>query len=801
VPAAGAATIAVNTEADAVGADGHCSLREAITSANTDKAPFTGAGECAAGSGTDTVLVPAGHFALSLGTAEEDNNAGGDLDLRSNMTISGAGAGATTIDAKGIDRVFQVLSGRIVTIQGVTITGGMTPGGRPGFEQTGENGTGTADGNDAFAGSGGAGESGGGIFNAGALTIIDSTITHNTTGAGGKGGNAYGGEGGSAGGKGGLAFGGDGGDGGSGGGVFNAGVLTLVRTTVTANVTGPGGAGSTAVGGDGGLGKNAGFGDPGTGGNGGAGGGVAESGAAALAIDQGTISANRTGEGGEGGFGFGGTGGNGSGSGSGAFGGEGVGANGGYGGYGGGISIRTPPFGGDTAQLTNSLIEGNSTGAGALAGNGVAGNGGTGGSSAGTGGTGGEGIGGFGGPGGYGGGLYAAEKDAWSATNVTVTGNLTGSGGEAGNGFGGKGGLGGAGGGNGGPGGLGAGSDGGFNGLGGGVASGATSTSTNATISSNTVGASGAGTPGEGGKGGAGNGGGASGAPGTTLAGAPGAHLPSGLDSFSEASTTLANTILAANGPPNCEGMLLDGGHDISFPDASCPGANVDPLLMALADNGGPTETQALSAGSPALDAVPASGAGCPATDQRGVSRPQGPACDIGAFELFVPVPPVASMPSAGSTGGPAGGPATGGGGVTLASIGRLTLAPNAFPAAPSGPSALVAKRRYGTRVTFTLNEPASVRFTVVRPASGRRGAHGRCVKLTRSNRHSRKCVLLESVPGSFRRSGGAGASSFRFTGRLGGRSLRPGGYRLLAAPTAGGRTGVGTSAAFRITR
>ncbi|WP_128429497.1 choice-of-anchor Q domain-containing protein [Streptomyces cyaneus] len=54
-----------------------------------------------------------------------------------------------------------------------------------------------------------------------------------------------------------------------------------------------------------------------------------------------------------------------------------------------------------------------------------------------------------------------------------------------------------------------------------------------------------------------------------------------------------------------------------------------DPLLGPLADNGGPTDTAALLPGSPALDAAD----GCPATDQRGIARPQGAACDIGAYE------------------------------------------------------------------------------------------------------------------------------------------------------------------------
>jgi hypothetical protein len=58
---------------------------------------------------------------------------------------------------------------------------------------------------------------------------------------------------------------------------------------------------------------------------------------------------------------------------------------------------------------------------------------------------------------------------------------------------------------------------------------------------------------------------------------------------------------------------------------------STDPLLGPLADNGGPTKTQALLPGSPAIDA----GIAVPGvtTDQRGVPRPQGAAPDIGSFE------------------------------------------------------------------------------------------------------------------------------------------------------------------------
>ena len=70
----------------------------------------------------------------------------------------------------------------------------------------------------------------------------------------------------------------------------------------------------------------------------------------------------------------------------------------------------------------------------------------------------------------------------------------------------------------------------------------------------------------------------------------------------------------------------------------------VDPLLGPLAANGGPTETHEPLPGSPVLDAgdpaAPGSGGtACEATDQRGVARPQGPRCDIGAVELVVAAP------------------------------------------------------------------------------------------------------------------------------------------------------------------
>lgn len=95
---------------------------------------------------------------------------------------------------------------------------------------------------------------------------------------------------------------------------------------------------------------------------------------------------------------------------------------------------------------------------------------------------------------------------------------------------------------------------------------------------------------------------------------------------------TLTNSIVANSAGANCSGAItgsnnLDSGNTCGFTIS-----NQNPLLAALASNGGTTQTHALSVGSPAIDA----GSLCPppATDQRGVVRPFGGACDIGAFEF-----------------------------------------------------------------------------------------------------------------------------------------------------------------------
>jgi hypothetical protein len=113
---------------------------------------------------------------------------------------------------------------------------------------------------------------------------------------------------------------------------------------------------------------------------------------------------------------------------------------------------------------------------------------------------------------------------------------------------------------------------------------------------------------------------------------------------------TLKNTLIGDNdatgGGPDCSGTLTSQGYNlIELPYGGCTiagdttgnitGANAG--IGALQDNGGPTFThalersQAINAGDPA-SCTDAQGQLLTA-DQRGVARPQGLRCDIGAFE------------------------------------------------------------------------------------------------------------------------------------------------------------------------
>jgi hypothetical protein len=404
----------------------------------------------------------------------------------------------------------------------------------------------------------------------------------------------------------------DGGNGENGGAIlFGAGLLNLESVRFIDNNAGDGSDGSDGVSPGPGFDGT----DGGDGGLGGHGGAIYVSGIGSLNVTNSIFEDNSAGDGG-----LGADGGDGSGGGDGGSGGA-----GGSGGFGGAIKDSSS----GTVTVVNSSFTNNNR-----AGLGGAGDGGGDGSP--------DGPPGSGGSGGRGG---AIEGSVFSVLNSTFSGNTAGNGG--------KGGKSATGGGTGGNGGIG--------GFGGGISAGQGLTATNSTFKSNASGAGGE--SGELGIGLGGNGGIGGGiqafGPNTVLTnltidsntagvaggGAPGGSPGTGAGVRGLSGVTLNNWLVSNNVnlegsqmTANCAGTFTFGVFGISFPaNTGCPGSVGDPLLGPLQDNGGPTPTMALGVGSPAIDRIPPAGFGCPATDQRGIPRPQGPACDLGAFEVFQP--------------------------------------------------------------------------------------------------------------------------------------------------------------------
>jgi CSLREA domain-containing protein len=140
--------IHVDTTDDELKSDGDCSLREAIRAANSD----TAVDACLAGSGADTIILPAGIYTLTIGGIVEYEAATGDLNITDDLTLIGAGASTTIVDGGALDRVFHIDRfgvGVTVEMSGMTIRNGQAPGG------------------------------GGGVWNGGLLTIVNCAVTDN----------------------------------------------------------------------------------------------------------------------------------------------------------------------------------------------------------------------------------------------------------------------------------------------------------------------------------------------------------------------------------------------------------------------------------------------------------------------------------------------------------------------------------------------------------------------------------------------------------------------------------------------
>ena len=155
LPTGPGAVITVTTTDDELNGDGDCALREAIQAANTN----TAVDACVAGSGADTVLVPAGTYLLTIPGAGENGNLTGDLDILDHLTLTGDGMSLTILDGDNLDRVLHMWLGLTVEINALTVTHGQVVDAR-----------------------------GGGIYNQGTLTLNDVALLENRVVSGGGGG-------------------------------------------------------------------------------------------------------------------------------------------------------------------------------------------------------------------------------------------------------------------------------------------------------------------------------------------------------------------------------------------------------------------------------------------------------------------------------------------------------------------------------------------------------------------------------------------------------------------------------------
>lgn len=245
-PTLSAGPIVVTTTDDELNSDGDCSLREAIQAVNTNS-PVDG---CPAGSGNDSITLPAGIYTLNIAGADENDNATGDLDVFATasvvtrtLIIQGSGASTTVVDGNQLDRVFHLIAnaparGDRLVLRDLTVRNGRLPAattmGGAGLlswgrlelynviiENNATTGTGSSDVGGGFCigcgpgtGSGylenvivrnNAAQRGGGVFSNRPLVITASSIISNTSV--------------------------------NGGAITNYGALTLINVTVSDNTT------------------------------------------------------------------------------------------------------------------------------------------------------------------------------------------------------------------------------------------------------------------------------------------------------------------------------------------------------------------------------------------------------------------------------------------------------------------------------------------------------------------------------------------------------------------------------------
>jgi CSLREA domain-containing protein len=155
---------------DCATASGDCTLRAAIQEAN-------------ALSGDDTIILPSGIYTLTIQGLSEDNAATGDLDIKDDLIINGAGEENTIINANKVDRALHITGSYSVSLSNLTIKNGHTRYTTTGGGINNQGGSLTID-TCAIVDNTALGV-GGGFYSTGILNINNSTLSGNYGSTGG----------------------------------------------------------------------------------------------------------------------------------------------------------------------------------------------------------------------------------------------------------------------------------------------------------------------------------------------------------------------------------------------------------------------------------------------------------------------------------------------------------------------------------------------------------------------------------------------------------------------------------------
>jgi hypothetical protein len=246
----------------------------------------------------------------------------------------------------------------------------------------------------------------------------------------------------------------------------------------------------------------------------------------------------------------------------------------------------------------------------------------------------------------------------------------------------------------------------------------------------------------------------------------------------------------------------------VSCASGSAGNTNLTSELPSLFSE--PFSTYALSPASAAIDSVPSAAlalpagisasatdlAGNPRTVQIGTNGVCAAYQDRGALQL----------PAQASACTPAPAPAPGPGPAPLVKplpgvLSALSLSPSSFFPAPSGATISIAKKRtrrkYGTTISYRDSQAATTTFTVLRETSGRKQGKS-CKKPSKTNKHGKRCTILTAV-GSFSHVDVIGAISLHFSGRIKGKALPAGGYKLQAVAHDDAGNGAAVTKSFTV--